>query len=231
MTPDDIQNRVLYRDRLIIVLNKPAGIPVHAGPGGGENLEAFFDALCFEQPRPPGLAHRLDRDTAGCLVLGRGQKGLSRAGKAFAQGKVRKTYWAVVTGAPPGQNGMIDLPLAKVDAKRGWKMVVDKAAGQPAATGWRVLGRGPSTTWLELTPRTGRTHQIRVHCAALGCPLVGDPLYGRSPDAPPPEVPLHLLARRIQLPPLRENDAPIDVTAPVPPHMLAALRACGFDGA
>lgn len=228
MTPDEILTRVLYRDRLILVVDKPAGMPVHPGPGGGESLEDYFEHLRFGLPRPPALVHRLDHDTSGCLVLGRHRKALRRAGKAFANGRVQKTYWAVVVGAPPGECGTVDLPLAKAAVRRGWKMVVDRTAGQSAITDWRVLGRGPSFTWLELAPRSGRTHQIRVHCTALGCPILGDPLYGRAPDAPPSPERLHLHARRIVLPPLRANDPPVDVTAPVPPHMRAALDACGF---
>lgn len=226
MTPEELLARVLYRDGLVLVLDKPPGLPVHAGPGGGPNLEAFFDALRFGLPHPPALAHRLDRDTSGCLVLGRHRKALSRLGRLFSAGLVGKTYWAVVDGAPPAPAGRIDLPLKKLSRKTGWRMVVD-AEGQTATTEYRVMGSAGGLSWLELRPLTGRTHQIRVHCASLGCPVLGDPVYGGTPRRPPED--LHLLSRAIVLP-LYQNRPPIAVEAPPPSHMEAALRACGFAG-
>lgn len=220
MTPDELVARLLYRDGLALIIDKPAGLPVHAGPRGGENLEQFLDALRFGLPKPPALAHRLDRDTSGCLALGRHRRALARLGKLFAEGRAEKVYWAVVEGAPPAPEGRIERPLRKLTRKHGWRMVVDPD-GQPAVTEWRTLGRGPGLAWLELRPRTGRTHQIRVHCAELGCPVLGDPIYGRG------GAPLHLHARRLSLP-LYPNRPPIVAEAPPPPHMQAALRACGW---
>lgn len=225
---DDLTSRILHRDGLILVIDKPAGVPVHAGPGGGPNLEAGFDALRFGLPHPPALAHRLDRDTSGCLVLGRHRKALAKLGRLFQEGRVGKTYWAVLEGAPADESGRIEAPLKKITTKAGgWRMVV-APDGQAAGTDWRVLGRGEGLSWVEFTPHTGRTHQIRVHAAALGCPVLGDPHYAEG-EQRRPGTPLHLHSRRIVLP-LSPKREPIAVTAPVPPHMWAALRACGWSG-
>jgi tRNA pseudouridine32 synthase / 23S rRNA pseudouridine746 synthase len=218
-------DRVLYRDGLVLVIDKPAGIPVHAGPGGGANLEAGFAALRFGLPRPPALAHRLDRDTSGCLVLGRHPKALRRLGALFAAGKVEKVYWAVVEGMPAAAEGRIEAGLRKETRGSGWRIIVDPA-GQRAVTDYRVLGAAGGRAWLELRPKTGRTHQIRVHCAALGCPVAGDPVYGESGS----RGPMLLHARALALP-LYPAKPPIAVTAPVPPHMLAVLRPLGYDPA
>ena len=206
----------------MLVLDKPAGLPVHPGPKGGDSLDAHFDQLRFGLPRVPALAHRLDRDTSGCLVLGRHRKALQKLGQLFKAGRVEKTYWAVVDGSPGADAGTIDLALGRRDASRGWWMAVDPA-GQAARTDWRVLGRGGGRSWLELRPLTGRTHQIRVHCAAQGWPLVGDPVYGRRDG---PNETLHLLARRVAVP-LYASKPAVAVEAPVPPHMTAALAAFG----
>src|SRR3954471_15759245 len=126
MREAELLQRLLYRDGLCLIIDKPAGLPVHAGPGGGANLEQFLDGLRFGLPHPPGLAHRLDRDTSGCLVLGRHRKALSRLGKLFQSGGVEKTYWAVTVGVPPESEGVIDRPLLKVSNRSGgWKMVID----------------------------------------------------------------------------------------------------------
>jgi tRNA pseudouridine32 synthase/23S rRNA pseudouridine746 synthase/23S rRNA pseudouridine1911/1915/1917 synthase len=226
LSADDLPARVLYRDGLMLVIDKPAGIAVHPGPGGGPNLEAMFDALRFGWSKPPALAHRLDRDTSGCLVLGRHPKALRKLGALFAAGKIEKVYWAIVQGTPAQAEGTVDQPLRKVTRRDGgWRMLPD-ASGQKAITHYRVLGRGDGLGWLELRPRTGRTHQIRVHCAALGCPILGDPLYGTAPA----RRPLHLHARALSIP-LKEGKPAIVVEAPPPPHMLVALRACGYAGA
>jgi RluA family pseudouridine synthase len=209
---------ILLRSDSVLVLDKPAGLAVHRGPRGGASLEDHLEALRFGKRHLPQPAHRLDADTAGCLVLGRTKPALAALGRLFATpGAVAKTYWAVLRGTPPGTEGVIDAPLLKRStARAGWHMAVDPK-GQPAITRWRVLGRGPGLTWLELVPRTGRTHQLRVHCAHVGCPILGDDRYGGGPGA------LHLLARAIVLP----LDPPVSATAPVPPHMRAALAACG----
>jgi tRNA pseudouridine32 synthase/23S rRNA pseudouridine746 synthase len=232
MTPEEMVSRLLYRDGLMLVIDKPAGLAVHRGPNGGESLEDHFDALGFGLPRPPALAHRLDRDTSGCLVLGRHRKALAQLGRLFKNGAIDKTYWAVVEGAPDADEGVIELPLGRLDVTRGWWMKHDPK-GQLAATRWKVLGHGsPSRqggalTWLALEPLTGRTHQLRVHCAEMGWPILGDAIYGRAPRAGGP--PLHLHAREIVVP-LYKNRAPIKVTAPVPEHMRERLAQCGWEG-
>ena len=263
--------RVLHRDGLMLVIDKPAGLPVHRGPKGGPSLEDYFDALRYGLPRAPALAHRLDKDTSGCLVLGRHRKALAHLGLLFKHGKVGKTYWAVVEGGPVEDRGIIDMPLGRLDDTRGWWMKPDDN-GLLAVTKWQVLGRAsppsPSPerggsdhqpwsgegsyesgertptrtaarfdlplpgggksdrlTWLALEPVTGRTHQLRVHCAAMGWPIVGDDIYGTAPRFSGPI--LHLQAHEIVVP-IQKNRAPVRVTAPVPEHMKQRLRACGW---
>ena len=216
--------RLLYRDGLMLVIDKPAGMAVHRGPKGGESLQDHFGALRFGLPRAPALAHRLDRDTSGCLVLGRHRKALALLGKLFKGGWVGKTYWAVVEGGPAEDAGRIELALGRLDETRGWWMKAD-VAGQPAVTTWKVLGRGSGLTWLALEPLTGRTHQLRVHCAELGWPILGDNIYGTAPRTGGATLQLH--SREIVVP-ISKNKEAVRVTAPVPEHMRERLIACGW---
>jgi tRNA pseudouridine32 synthase / 23S rRNA pseudouridine746 synthase len=224
LSPEDMLARVLYRDGLMLVIDKPAGLPVHRGPKGGPSLEDHFDALRFGLPRAPALAHRLDKDTSGCLVLGRHRKALAHLGLLFKHGKIGKTYWAVAEGSPAEDEGTIDLPLGRLNDARGWWMKPDPR-GIPAMTKWRVIGRALGLTWVALEPATGRTHQLRVHCGAMGWPIVGDTIYGTAPRNGGPL--LHLHAREVVIP-LSKNREPVRVTAPVPPHMVERLAACGW---
>jgi tRNA pseudouridine32 synthase/23S rRNA pseudouridine746 synthase len=207
---------ILFRDDRFVVLDKPPGLPVHAGPRGGASVEDWFPSLSRRKDGP-WLAHRLDADTAGCLVVALRRAALVAAQAAFATGRARKTYWAVVRGVPRGASGMVDAPLRRVSNRTGWRMVEDPE-GQRAVTEWRLCGHGGGVAWLELHPQTGRTHQVRVHCALLGCPVLGDPVYGDGAG------PLHLLARAIAL----DLQPPLAAEAPPPPHMREALRRCGW---
>ena len=219
-------SRLLYRDGLMLIIDKPAGVAVHKGPKGGPCLEDDFPALQFGLPRPPALAHRLDRETSGCLVLGRHRKALANLSDLFRHGKIGKAYWAVVEGGPAEPEGRIDLALSKLDDNRGWWMKPDPN-GLPSSTMWQVMGRGDGMTWLGLEPLTGRTHQLRVHCAAMQWPIVGDNIYGTAPRSGGPRLQLH--AREVTVP-LYKNREPIRAVAPVPAHMHERLKACGWDG-
>jgi RluA family pseudouridine synthase len=223
MTPQDLQARVLYRDGSILVIDKPAGLAVHPGPSTPESLEGYLGVLRFGIRDTPRLVHRLDRDTSGCLVLARHARGASKLGRLFSSAAVKKTYWAVVEGVPPTLDGVIDRPLKKVTKKEGWRVVPD-AEGQRAVTRYRVLGTSKDLAWLELSPETGRTHQLRVHCAAEGFPVLGDPTYGRSAS---PRVRMHLHARAIAIP-LGGERGTITVTAEPPPHMREMLSKLGM---
>ena len=178
---------LLYRDAMMLVIDKPAGLPVHRGPQAKRRevpvLTDHLDALRFGLPRRPELAHRLDKDTSGCLVLGRHPRAMAELNQMFRDGRIGKTYWAIVQGAPADDEGLIDLPLARRSPDRGWWMKVDPA-GLPSQTGYRVLGRGQGAegplAWLALEPLTGRTHQLRVHMKALGHPILDDEFYAEG---------------------------------------------------
>jgi tRNA pseudouridine32 synthase/23S rRNA pseudouridine746 synthase len=226
----DLPVPLLYRDAMMLVLDKPAGLPVHRGPQAKRReipvLTDHLDAFCFGLPRRPELAHRLDKDTSGCLVLGRHRKATASLGLLFKHGKIAKTYWAVVEGGPAENEGTIDMPLGRLNVERGWWQKPDPD-GQKAVTNWKVLGRGDGLAWLALEPVTGRTHQLRVHSAASGWPIVGDNIYGNGPRFGEPR--LHLHSREIVIP-ISKNKEPVRVVAPAPAHMHERLRACGWNG-
>lgn len=205
---------ILYQDRRALVIDKPAGLPVHPGRAGGPSVEDFFPQWRLGK-NGPWLAHRLDQDTAGCLVIALKKSFLLEAQRLFAEGRAQKTYWAVVSGVPKMGEGVIDQPLAKHTQGRAWKMAPDKA-GEAAVTEYRVLGDNGAAALVEFHPKTGRTHQIRAHAAALGHPIIGDAVYGGGAGR------LHLLARRIVLP----LEQPVEATAPVPGHMRDLVEAC-----
>jgi tRNA pseudouridine32 synthase/23S rRNA pseudouridine746 synthase len=213
----DLSARVLYRDSQIIVIDKPAGLPVHRGPRAKDSIESLLGALKFGLSQAPVPAHRLDHDTSGCLILARNERARRKLGRLFSAGRIEKVYWAIVVGAPAAAQGRIELPLRKVTGKAGWRMIADPA-GQSASTNYKLLGHREGVTWLELRPHTGRTHQIRVHCAALSCPILSDPLYGTAGAQP-----LHLFARSLAIP-FYDDRPPIEVVAPPPPHMQAMLQ-------
>lgn len=226
---ESLRARVLYHDERLIVLNKPAGIAVHKGPKGGITLDAFLPDLMFGKPELPQLAHRLDKDTTGCLVLGRDKAALKRLGNMFARGEASKTYCALVIGQPKADSGRIEMPLARRSHdKRSWWMKVDPA-GDPSFTRYRVLSRGDGVAFVALAPETGRTHQLRVHCAAMGWPIAGDRTYGGDRAAALcRSVQLH--AWRIALPEGRGKPFLV-VSAPLPDTMQALLAGLGLSPA
>lgn len=208
---------ILFRDPRFVVLDKPAGLAVHPGPRGGPSVEDVLAPLSKRRDGP-WLAHRLDRDTAGCLLIALRRSALIAAQAEFAAGRARKTYWAIVDGAPPAESGCVENRLRKHTGPSGWRMAA-APDGQRALTHWRLVAAGATIAWLELTPRTGRTHQVRAHCAALGCPVRGDPIYGQG------NGPLQLLARSLAL----DLDPPLAATAPPPAHMRQALCDLGWE--
>ena len=214
-------DRVLFIDGEALVIDKPAGLPVDRPRNGSISLENHLESLKFGFKRWPHAVHRLDRDTSGCLLLSRNPKAHARFQQAFEQGRVTKRYLAILDGIPAGESGEIDMALAKVStAEAGWRMIGD-ARGKPARTNWRVLRTVGDRALVALFPETGRTHQIRVHMAeGLGCPVAGDPVYGRGGRQ-------GMLLHAIGLMVPRDNKPAIDVTAPWPRSFVAA----GFDEA
>ena len=203
------EERVLFIDAEALVIDKPAGLSVHPGPRTRESLEDYLDDLRFGFARRPSPVHRLDRDTSGCLLLARHPKAHKRFQRAFEEGAVAKTYVAILDGILEEEEGMIDMPLAKVSTReQGWRMVRD-ANGKPAVTRWRRLAVREGRSAILFTPATGRTHQLRVHAVAgLGAPIVGDPVYGAG-NGP---MLLHALSLRLE----RPGKKPVEARAPLP---------------
>ncbi len=204
-----MQIPILHIDAHLLVIDKPAGLAVHPGPSTPRSLDDHLHALREGFVRNPQPVHRLDRDTSGCLVLARHPKALKKLTQMFSAGLVGKTYWAVVDGRPAEDTGRIDAPLFKISsAAEGWRMIVDPR-GRASATRWRVLVEHGGRWLVEFSPETGRTHQVRVHAAALGCPILGDPVYGDG------NGPMRLHARGVVIP-YRDDTPPVDVEADVP---------------
>jgi tRNA pseudouridine32 synthase/23S rRNA pseudouridine746 synthase len=221
-----IMERLLHRDGSVLVLDKPAGLPVHRERDAPhrETLTDWLEPLRFGLPRPPQIAHRLDRATSGCLVLGRHPTALRRLAELFGSGEIGKLYWAVVEGVPSTEAGEIDRPLGEVSTAGARRMAPDPL-GKVALTRWRLLATRGGRSWLALEPVTGRTHQLRVHLAASGWPILGDRLYGGG-DAPR----LMLHARAVTIP-FRPRKLPLTVEAPAPPALSRAIMEAGGNAA
>jgi len=204
-----LSDRILFIDAEALVLDKPAGLPVDAPRRGGDSVAARVHELKCGFQRPPTAMHRLDTDTSGCLLFARTAKARAAFQQAFETQAVEKVYVAVVAGEIPGDEGIIDMPLAKVSSERaGWKMVADDH-GLEATTRWRRLLVRDGSTLVEFRPLTGRTHQIRAHAReAFGSGIIGDRVYGV------PGGPMLLHASRLVVPRARKET--IDVTAPLP---------------
>ncbi len=232
----EVEAMVLYRDEHLIVLNKPQGLPTQGGPGIRRHLDGMLAALRDERGERPRLVHRLDRETAGVLVVARLPGIAAKLAAAFRTRAVEKTYWAVVAGRPVPVEGRIENDLVRVDGFRGERAAVAGPYDTETAhaiTDYRTLDHAArKLAWLELRPLTGRTHQLRVQCAALGAPILGDAPYGAERDGRNSALveglgdTLHLLARRIALP--HPAGGTLAVEAPLPTHMQATFAALGF---
>ena len=212
---------ILFEDAEALVIDKPAGLPLDRPRAGGRSLDDYLDALRFGFQRPPAPVHRLDQDTSGCLLLARNPKALKRFSAAFEARQVEKRYLGVLAGTIEGEEGTIELALAKISsASDGWRMIPARK-GKPALTHWRKLDEQGGMTLIEFRPETGRTHQIRVHAASgLGVPLLGDPVYGGGSVDGARRTMLHAAGLIIA----REGKEPIQAIAPLP----ADFASLGF---
>lgn len=233
--PEDaamLREAILYSDGSVIVLNKPAGLPVQGGPGIARHLDGMLEALRFDAEQKPRLVHRLDRDTSGVLLLARTPAAAAKLAAGFRSRDTHKTYWAVVVGRPHPLEGRINMALAKLGGTPAGERVVPDNGPESAhaITDYRVIDAAlKRASLLELNPITGRTHQLRVHCAsALGTPILGDGKYGEEEaQLEGLSRQLHLHARAISLP--HPEGGTLEVAAPLPPHMAETFRFFGFD--
>lgn len=228
-----LEEAVLYRDDWVIALDKPAGLAVQGGSGQRRHLDAMLGALRFGAEEAPRLVHRLDKDTSGVLLLARSRQAARALTEAFRDTRAEKTYWALVAGRPRKAVELIDLPLAKIAGPAGEQMAAVEDLDRPAVTLQAEAARSGPVSWLVLRPLTGRTHQLRVHCAALGHPILGDGKYGGReafPKAGPKVSRMQLHAREIALPHPEEGTT-LRISAPLPADMTASWAAGGFDQA
>ncbi|MBB5984409.1 RluA family pseudouridine synthase [Sphingobium lignivorans] len=224
------ESLVIHRDAQALVINKPPGLATQGGTKTHEHVDGLLDALMFERDDRPRLVHRLDKDTSGALLLARTARAAAQFAKSFSSRTARKVYWAIVMGVPDVADGVIDLPLAKQPGTGGEKMHVDEENGMPARSRYRIIERaGNRAAWVELQPYTGRTHQLRVHMAAIGHPIVGDGKYGGKDAFLSGSISrkMHLHARRIRID--HPDGSPLDVRADPPAHFAETLASLGFD--
>jgi 23S rRNA pseudouridine955/2504/2580 synthase len=232
LSPADValaEAMVIHRDKSALVLDKPPGLATQGGTKTDSHVDGLLGALQGDAAVRPKLVHRLDKDTSGALLVARTPRAAAWFAKAFSNRSARKTYWAIVVGVPDIAQGEIDLPLAKQPGSGGEKMHVDEK-GLPSKSRYRVIERaGNSAAWVELQPLTGRTHQLRVHMAAIGHPIVGDGKYGGKGAFLTGTISrkLHLHSRRLRID--HPDGGAIDISAPLPPHFAESLEALGFD--
>ena len=229
-----LRGLILYEDDDIYVFNKPPGLAVQGGTGTKRHLDGMLTSLPNAKGEAPRLVHRLDRDTSGCLVVAKTKPAASHFGTVFRSRSARKIYWAIVAGNPHPQQGEISCFLARQSTEDGEQMVVVKngtAGSQHSMSYYSTTDTASKRfAWVTLKPVTGRTHQLRVHMAQLGTPIIGDPRYFNIENwqgAPGLAEGLHLHARRIAIP-LRSGKR-LDISAPLPPHMRQSFETLGFD--
>ena len=223
------ESMLIHRDASALVINKLPGLATQGGTKTEQHVDGLLDALKYEAAVRPKLVHRLDKDTSGALLIARTPRAAAYFAKSFSNRSARKTYWAIVVGVPDIAQGEIDLALAKQPGSGGEKMHVDDK-GLPSKTRYRIIERaGNSAAWVELQPLTGRTHQLRVHMAAIGHPIVGDGKYGGKGAFLTGTISrkLHLHSRRLRID--HPDGGSIDISADVPEHFAASLDALGFD--
>jgi 23S rRNA pseudouridine955/2504/2580 synthase len=229
-----LQSITLYEDDDVLVLNKPMGLAVQGGSGTTRHVDGMLDALRRPDGQKPRLVHRLDKDTAGCLLVAKTRFAASALAKTFRSRSARKVYWALVAGVPRPRQGRISTFLAKEEREEDSFMRIathgEKGASH-AVTYYAVVETAAQrVAWLSLKPVTGRTHQLRAHMAHIGHPIVGDPKYFNTENWELPggmQNKLHLLARRIAVP--HPRGGTIDVSSPLPPHMEQSWNLLGFD--
>ena len=239
-SPADVKTRefldsiTLYQDADVLVLDKPMGLAVQGGSGTTRHLDGMLDTLRSAEGQRPRLVHRLDKDTAGCLLVAKTRFAASALAKIFRSRSARKIYWALVAGVPKPRQGRISTFLAKEEREDASFMRVARHGEEGAShavTYYAVVDTAArQLAWLSLKPVTGRTHQLRAHMAHIGHPIVGDPKYFSKENWELPggmQNRLHLLARRIVVPHPRGGN--IDVTAPLPPHMRQSWSLLGLD--
>ena len=223
---------ILHMDEHVIVINKPAGLAVQGGKGVGQSVDSLLDGLTFGKAERPRLVHRLDQDTSGLLVLARTAAAARKLTAAFRERTTEKVYWAVCVGVPPAREGRFDQRLGKSGGAGQERMRADEE-GKAAVTLYRVLDTtGKQASWLELRPVTGRTHQLRVHCALAGVPILGDGKYGGQAaflDSVADAKRLHLHARSLKIP--HPGGGTLAAEAPLPPHILESMHRLGFEPA
>ena len=224
-------NSVLHLDEEILAISKPPGVSVQGGTGTKEHIDGALDALRFGSEWRPKLVHRLDKDTSGVLLLARTRHSAKWLTRAFREQVMDKTYWGIVVGDLRPVRGKIDLPIIKLPSRYGEKMIVDHKQGQRAITDYAIVEQlGRRAAWIAMRPRTGRTHQLRVHMAALGTPILGDGKYGGKTaflDYQGLSRKMHLHARDIRL--KRKDGTEIFVEAELPEHVKRSWMLLGMD--
>ncbi|WP_428678656.1 RluA family pseudouridine synthase [Sphingopyxis sp.] len=223
------ESMLIHRDASALVLNKLPGLATQGGTKTEQHVDGLLDALKYDGPVRPKLVHRLDKDTSGALLIARTPRAAAYFAKSFSNRSAKKTYWALIVGVPDIAQGEIDLPLAKQPGSGGEKMHVDEK-GLASKTRYRIIERaGNSAAWVELQPLTGRTHQLRVHMAAIGHPIVGDGKYGGKGAFLTGTISrkLHLHSRRLRID--HPDGGSIDISAEIPEHFATSFDALGFD--
>ena len=232
---DAINAMILYEDREVMVLNKPAGLAVQGGSGLTRHVDGMLEAFRNSKGEKPRLVHRLDRETSGILLLAKTRKAAQELTKAFRVRQTRKIYWALVAGVPKPRQGRVSTYLARDDGQERMRVARHgEDDAQHSVSLYSVVDNaGPKVSWVSLRPITGRTHQLRAHTAHIGHPIVGDPKYFNVENWELPggiQNKLHLHARRIVIP-HPSGKGRLDVSAPLPPHIQQSWNLLGFEAA